>query len=173
MTMASSVAADTRCPNGVTFGAATAAAETGSNPRAVVGADLNADGRTDLVVTNLDGNSVSVLLGAGDGTFAPIREYPTSAPPVAVTATDINGDGRADLLTSVPGPGAVEVFTAGASGDFGGAAEVVLGAGAYDALASRTPTAASKVSYRPPRLNSTTPSGLSQYSEHRKTRLWP
>src|SRR4051812_8171872 len=42
---------------------------TGAYSSFVTESDLNGDGETDLIVVNLD--SVSILLGNGDGTFAP------------------------------------------------------------------------------------------------------
>src|SRR5262245_54938707 len=41
----------------------------GDSPRGVVAADINDDGKPDIVTANYFGNSVSVLLGSGDGTF--------------------------------------------------------------------------------------------------------
>jgi hypothetical protein len=35
-------------------------------------ADVNADGRTDLVVANLGSGTVSVVVGRGDGTFVAV-----------------------------------------------------------------------------------------------------
>ncbi|SDX05991.1 Repeat domain-containing protein [Marininema mesophilum] len=43
----------------------------GSVPQGITNADFNGDGTPDLAVTNLIDNTVSVLLGNGDGTFAP------------------------------------------------------------------------------------------------------
>ena len=34
----------------------------GNTPVSVVGADLNADGKTDLAIANRNGNSVSILI---------------------------------------------------------------------------------------------------------------
>ena len=39
------------------------------NPRSVTTADVNGDGRADLIVANSGDDTVSVLLGIGDGTF--------------------------------------------------------------------------------------------------------
>src|SRR6058998_4407070 len=41
----------------------------GKNPTSVTTADFNKDGFTDLITTNIGNNSLSVLLGNGDGTF--------------------------------------------------------------------------------------------------------
>ena len=40
----------------------------GVNPQSVAVADLNGDGRADMVVANHDDNTISVLIGRGDGT---------------------------------------------------------------------------------------------------------
>ena len=43
-------------------------AYVGSNPQAVAVGDFNADGFRDLAVANTGANTVTVLLGKGDGT---------------------------------------------------------------------------------------------------------
>ena len=60
------VALVTGAGSGMGLATARAFAEAGA---AVVLADVNRDGHPDLIVANFDGNSVSVLLGNGDGTF--------------------------------------------------------------------------------------------------------
>ena|SRR5580658_10162280 len=57
----------------------------GQGPSAVATADLNADSKLDLVISNEFSNSVSVLLGNGDGTFQPAVSYPVGADPIAVS----------------------------------------------------------------------------------------
>jgi hypothetical protein len=75
-------------------------------PRGVASADIDRDGKTDLLV--IDGfpqesvDVVSVLHGNGDGTFqAPVRHrllgFATSAPPKDVAAGDFDGDGLRDI----------------------------------------------------------------------------
>ena len=45
-------------------------------------ADVNGDGKPDLVVANYSGNNVSVLLGNGDGTFAAQQTFAVGANPI-------------------------------------------------------------------------------------------
>ena len=49
----------------------------------VVAGDFNGDGRIDLAVANQGGNTVSVLLGNGDGTFQPQVTYAVGSNPTA------------------------------------------------------------------------------------------
>jgi FG-GAP-like repeat/IPT/TIG domain/FG-GAP repeat len=63
----------------------------------VAAGDFNGDGILDLAATNEMGNSVSILLGNGDGTFQPHVDYPTGAFPEQVVTGDFNGDGKLDL----------------------------------------------------------------------------
>jgi Big-like domain-containing protein/VCBS repeat protein/FG-GAP repeat protein len=60
-------------------------------------ADLNGDGKADLVVTTWGPGSMGVLLGNGDGTFQPVVTYPAGGPQ-ASTIADVNGDGKPDVL---------------------------------------------------------------------------
>lgn len=99
----------TDCPNG-TLGVlqgngdgtfhAVAAHDLGVDVNSIAVADVNGDGTRDLVA--VAGNSVSVLIGRGDGTFQPAVSY--SAGPcgtaVSVAVSDVNGDGKPDLLVA-------------------------------------------------------------------------
>jgi len=69
----------------------------GNQPQSVVVADFNGDSKSDLVVVDSVGNSISVLLGLGDGTFRPAVDYPVGNFPLYAVAGDFNGDGRLDL----------------------------------------------------------------------------
>ena len=76
---------------------------TGSYPLSVTTGDFNGDGRPDLAVANSGGdtgNTVSVLLNNGDGTFATKVDYATGVNPYSVTAGDFNGDGKPDLAVA-------------------------------------------------------------------------
>ena len=43
----------------------------GNSPQAVAAADLNGDGKADLVTANFISNDVTILLGNGQGGFTP------------------------------------------------------------------------------------------------------
>lgn len=69
-------------------------------PGRVAIADVNADGNPDVVVPLPQADSVSVLLGNGDGTFTPGIGFATGDSPVSVAAADLDGDGHLDLVTA-------------------------------------------------------------------------
>src|SRR5262249_40141893 len=73
----------------------------GSNPYGIAAGDFNKDGKLDLAVSNLldtTAQSVSVLLGNGDGTFADPVAYPSLSGPVVVA--DFNHDTKLDIATA-------------------------------------------------------------------------
>lgn len=69
----------------------------GVTPVSIAVGDLNSDGYGDLITTNVDGNSISVLLASGDGTFAAKVDYAAGVSPQDVAVGDFNGDGHPDL----------------------------------------------------------------------------
>jgi hypothetical protein len=74
----------------------------GSGPTDVAVADVNGDGRPDLVTANFDNSTASVLFGQGAGVFSLARTFSTGAGsgPHNVVLADVNGDGRPDVITS-------------------------------------------------------------------------
>jgi FG-GAP-like repeat len=84
----------------------------GTNPASVAVADVNGDGRLDIVTANSGSNNVSVLLGNGSGSFsaAPGSPFAVGANPVSVAVADVNGDGRPDIVTANQGSSNVSVL---------------------------------------------------------------
>ena len=87
-------------------------------PQNIVTADFNNDGRLDLATAG--GGTVSVLLGAGDGTFAAARHFGSPSAYGDFAVADFNGDGNTDLVTR---------YSWGAYDTVGGQIDVLLGNG--------------------------------------------
>jgi glucose/arabinose dehydrogenase len=84
---------------------------TGPTPKSVAIADLDGDGSLDLATANVStnyeqgpghpgGDTVSVLLGNGSGSFASPQTYQVGMTPFAVVAVDLDKDGKVDLATA-------------------------------------------------------------------------
>src|SRR5438046_10702304 len=88
-------------------------------------ADFSGDGALDLAVANTQSNTISILLGAGDGTLENLKQYPLlEGAAIALTTGDFNGDGKPDLAVANQncnghcGPGPIPVRRARAGGPF-------------------------------------------------------
>ena len=104
---------------GITF-QAEAFYAAGPRPVIAAAADLNGDGKLDLVVPDLGNGSISLLLGNGDGTFQPGSSYLAAdgGDPQQVTVKDLNGDGKLDLVAAIPASNAVAVLLGNGDGTF-------------------------------------------------------
>ncbi len=104
------------------------------NPEHVNVADLNGDGKPDLVLSLYD-HTIDVFLNNGNGTFQPGVGYTTETPgsvggyPRGVAFADINHDGKIDIITDnfgepvpvdqpVTEPGSVSVLYGNGDGTF-------------------------------------------------------
>lgn len=86
-----STAATALFPNAVSYGVQ-------NSPTAIYAADINSDGAVDLLTANLLSNSLSLLKGNGDGSFAPKVDYTAGNGPISILASDLDLDGDLDVV---------------------------------------------------------------------------
>lgn len=82
----------------------------GTNPSSLAVADVNGDGRTDVVAANYADDTVSVLYASGSANLKPQRTYDTDRGPVGIALADVNGDGKPDIVTANEKAGTVSVL---------------------------------------------------------------
>lgn len=112
---------------------------TGFGSASVITGDFNLDGNVDLAVANSgsyidtgqekeEDDTVSILLGNGDGTFQAAVNYSAGGDvPNSITSADFNGDGKSDLVIANMGTSNVSVFLGNGDGTFGSAASYGVG----------------------------------------------
>lgn len=97
--------------------------EVGLHPSSLAASDFNRDGKLDLVVANTspivaEANSLSVLLGNGDGTFGRRVDYRVGPSPNAVTVGDFNSDLKPDMVATLFYLDSVSVLLGDGTGAF-------------------------------------------------------
>lgn len=73
---------------------------TGNTPSPNESCDMDGDGLMDIVTGDKIGDTVSVLLGRGDGTFDPSVQYAMGDLPRGVAVFDMDGDGDTDVVSA-------------------------------------------------------------------------
>src|SRR5207247_9655531 len=94
----------------------TGTTDTGAVPVAVTTGDFNRDGKLDVVVVNGDADSVTTVLGDGQGRFTNAHEYGVDPAPVGAVAVDLDGDQCDDL--AVLSDGTVYLLKSNCDGTF-------------------------------------------------------
>ncbi len=90
----------------------------GSGPYSVAVGDFNGDGKPDLAIANSGSNTVSILLGNGNGTFKAAANYCVGSLPESVAVGDFNGDGKPDLAVANYASGNVSILLGNGNGTF-------------------------------------------------------
>jgi hypothetical protein len=111
---------------------ATVGVGAGFDPSSVVPADVNGDGKLDLVIANEGHDSVSVALGAGNGSFSAAIETSlgVTLSPSAVVCADFNADGKLDIAVANSAGNNALVLTGSGAGAFALSATISVGLGA-------------------------------------------
>jgi hypothetical protein len=112
-------------------GALAQPSDPGAFPRSVATGDLNGDGFEDVVIGRGGIGltpSVAVLLGNGNGTFAPLTRIPASGTdPWAVLIDDFDGDGLLDIASANRVSDTVSVIPGNGDGTFDAATTYPVG----------------------------------------------
>ncbi|MCY2953933.1 MAG: PKD domain-containing protein [Planctomycetota bacterium] len=90
----------------------------GSYPTSTAIADLNADGKLDIVAANTVSNTISVLLGRGDGSFQTAVNRTVGSGPMSVAVADFNADGKLDLVTANQTANTLSILLGNGDGSF-------------------------------------------------------
>jgi hypothetical protein len=97
--------------------------------------DFNGDSFQDLAVANLNGNTVTIMLGNGLGGFtaAPGSPFTAGKTPYSVMVGDFDGNGVPDLAVSNSGDNTVTVLPGTGTGAFNATAgsPIAVGKGPY------------------------------------------
>ena len=72
----------------------------GPYPKSVTSADVNGDGKVDLISANQGADTLTVLTNNGSGGFVLASSPGVGSGPMSVTSADVNGDGKADLISA-------------------------------------------------------------------------
>lgn len=92
---------------------------TGQRPGFLVSADLNGDGKLDLVAVNPETNCLSILLRHGNHEYIQQTDMPTGPGPVHVAIGDVDGDGKLDLVVAQAKANSISVHLGRGDGSFG------------------------------------------------------
>lgn len=113
------------------FHATLFAGALGVTPVSVCAADVNGDGKMDLISANYFGGSLTVFTNNGTGVLSSNAVYAVGSGPNSVCAADVNGDGKPDLICANENGNTLTVLTNNGHGVFGFSA--TLGAGSNPA----------------------------------------
>lgn len=92
----------------------------GKGPGSIAIAELNHDGKPDIIVANRADETVSVLLGDGKGRFvpAPGSPFPCGKSPNDIVVADMNRDGNTDLVIANTGTPYLTILLGNGKGSF-------------------------------------------------------
>lgn len=91
---------------------------TGSTPMGLAAGDFDKDGDIDLVTTNFNADTITLLFNDGTGVFTSPADVAVRNKPSAVAVADLNGDGNLDLAVANQGPDNISILLGNGAGVF-------------------------------------------------------
>src|ERR1017187_2817721 len=91
---------------------------SGHNPAAIAVGYFNNDTQPDLAVADINGTSVTILLGDGPGNFKAGGTITTGKGPSAIVVADFDGDKCSDIATANLDEGTVTILFGDCQGNF-------------------------------------------------------
>jgi hypothetical protein len=107
-----------------------------AKPSTNEGMDFNGDNFIDFAVGNIQGNSVSVLLGDGRGGFLAPVTYPVGREPRGLSVMDLDGDGDMDIVTANRGGNHLSILLNKGDGSFAASRPLEAGGASETACAA-------------------------------------
>ncbi|AWN40609.1 beta strand repeat-containing protein [Methylobacterium durans] len=83
----------------------------------VTTADVNLDGKLDIITSNGDG-AIAVITNSGNNAFSAPTLYSVGGSPSAVATIDVNNDGRTDIVGAINTSGKIAVLLNSGNGTF-------------------------------------------------------
>jgi Ca2+-binding RTX toxin-like protein len=112
----------------------------GNDPTSLAVADVNGDAKPDIITTNYNDNTISIVLNNFPGnfkhTFGDPTYQPTGSEPYFVTSADLNGDGNQDLIVANYGAGTIQVMLGNGNGTFMPGQVYTVGTGPSEIIAT-------------------------------------
>ena len=98
-----------------------------NNPRFADMADLNGDGKLDMVVANSGAGNISVLLGLGDGSFQTRTNFTTGNGPTGIALADYDKDGSLDAAVANYNANTITILQGHGNGTFDALTNITTG----------------------------------------------
>lgn len=107
--------------------AATTTQPVGVGPFYVATGDFNLDGKVDIVTSNFNANSITILFGDGLGGFGGRTDYPAGSGPFHVEVFDFDRDGWQDLVVGNFGGNNLSLYINNRNGTFAAPYSLTVG----------------------------------------------
>jgi hypothetical protein len=120
------ITVNSACAQSLTFMPTTYVSSTLS-PTCIVAADINGDGKPDLICVNNGSTTLTVLTNNGSGVFGSNAPVNVGSKMVWAVAADVNGDHKQDLICANFNSNTLTVLTNNGSGVFGSNATYNVG----------------------------------------------